>query len=256
MEKKNQIYWVIGIILVIFLIGKFDLFSVTSFGGHTLNGTCESTIPLTTYGATTGECYLFEDTVVYINSVYELGGDNPQCLVDSFGSVDPEHQCKNNEVKTASGIQQICNLDSDCISPKKCVGSICRTVNQTCIPQTCIQANYQCGSWANNCGSQMNCGSCGTNQACVQGQCINNFNPSCTSYCSSQTHIACTGYWSINGTYPNCGCEWKCTQTTPPNNSTNSTVPPVLTDDDTSNKYIWWIAAAIGLLALLYLLLK
>ncbi|MGV8085754.1 MAG: hypothetical protein ACP5N9_05900 [Candidatus Bilamarchaeum sp.] len=55
---------------------------------------------------------------------------------------------------------------------------------------------------------------------------------SCLDYCQSQPHIQCVGQWSISGSYPNCNCNFECTQEeapqpppTPTPNVTNS--PPI-----------------------------
>ena len=51
-----------------------------------------------------------------------------------------------------------------------------------------------------------------------------NQNMSCIDYCKNQPHVQCVGEWKISGTYPNCGCNFVCNETTSPpqNNSTTS----------------------------------
>ena len=48
----------------------------------------------------------------------------------------------------------------------------------TCMPKTCGQAGYTCGSIDDGCGKALSCGSCTTGQACSNGKCVSN----CTSH--------------------------------------------------------------------------
>jgi len=32
----------------------------------------------------------------------------------------------------------------------------------------------------------------------------------CETYCMNQPHIQCVGEWQINGVYPDCQCNYKC----------------------------------------------
>ncbi len=42
-----------------------------------------------------------------------------------------------------------------------------------CAPATCSSLGKQCGSWINNCGITLNCGSCSSGQTCSSaGQCL------------------------------------------------------------------------------------
>jgi len=49
----------------------------------------------------------------------------------------------------------------------------CTSCTPTCTGKTCSQLGYQCGSWNNGCGTIIYCGSCGANQICSGGKCIN-----------------------------------------------------------------------------------
>ncbi len=39
------------------------------------------------------------------------------------------------------------------------------------------------------------------------------FGISCESYCQTQQHIECVGFWNISGQYPNCDCQYVCWST-------------------------------------------
>lgn len=43
---------------------------------------------------------------------------------------------------------------------------------QTCVPETCSSLGYECGTWDDTCGGQLNCGTCGDGYACSDGQCV------------------------------------------------------------------------------------
>ena len=40
-----------------------------------------------------------------------------------------------------------------------------------CFPQTCSSLGYNCGTWDDGCGSNLNCGTCGSNYTCNVGVC-------------------------------------------------------------------------------------
>ena len=42
----------------------------------------------------------------------------------------------------------------------------------SCIPDTCTSLGYSCGTWTENCGLILNCGSCSSGQTCSSGNCI------------------------------------------------------------------------------------
>jgi hypothetical protein len=51
--------------------------------------------------------------------------------------------------------------------------------------------------------------------------------PTCQEWCQSQPHVACVGKWKISGKYPNCKCEFKCSESNdkPKNNMDNRKGP-------------------------------
>ena len=54
----------------------------------------------------------------------------------------------------------------------------------SCTPSTCAQRGYQCGSWNDGCSGTINCGSCGYNQICSGGTCVNTGSNCQPSNCS------------------------------------------------------------------------
>ena len=51
--------------------------------------------------------------------------------------------------------------------------------------------------------------------------------PTCEEWCQSQPSILCVGKWKISGKYPNCKCEFKCSESNdkPKNNMDNRKGP-------------------------------
>lgn len=42
----------------------------------------------------------------------------------------------------------------------------------SCIPKTCSQLGYECGSWSDGCGGSINCGVCPSGKICSNGHCV------------------------------------------------------------------------------------
>ncbi len=41
-----------------------------------------------------------------------------------------------------------------------------------CIPTTCTELGYECGSWSDGCGKTLNCGTCASGYTCTSGTCV------------------------------------------------------------------------------------
>ena len=52
-----------------------------------------------------------------------------------------------------------------------------KNVSTPCIPTTCALLGKNCGSWSDNCGNILNCGSCLAGQICSNGKCLSS--PTC-----------------------------------------------------------------------------
>jgi len=110
---------------------------------------------------------------------------------------------------------------------------ICCCYNISCTPDTCTSLGKSCGSWSDNCGGTLNCGTCSGSTACDYGICASNQKPSwycnngtcgysCTydASCVVCTPATCTslgkscGSWSDNcGETLDCGdCSGKSTE--------------------------------------------
>ena len=112
----------------------------------------------------------------------------------------------------------------------------------TCL--TCAGLNVDCGSWGDNCGNTLDCGTCPSGQDCVSGSCV--CTPSCSGlcgksdgcggictigsgccigggiYCSSDGDC-CSGYCDSWCKTPPPACDYSpaCTQTTSENTNAN-----------------------------------
>jgi len=62
-----------------------------------------------------------------------------------------------------------CDLTSNYCFLGSCVPS--------CTPTTCSSLGYECGNWSDTCSGTLNCGSCGDNQSCVGGTCLDTTPP-------------------------------------------------------------------------------
>ena len=71
----------------------------------------------------------------------------------------------------------------------------------SCVPATCASLGKNCGSWSNNCGGTINCGTCAAGQTCSNGKCV----ASCIPATCASLGKNC-GSWSNNcGGTINCG---------------------------------------------------
>ncbi len=41
-----------------------------------------------------------------------------------------------------------------------------------CVPQTCSDLGYECGTWSDGCGGTIDCGSCASGYVCSSGKCV------------------------------------------------------------------------------------
>jgi len=91
-------------------------------------------------------------------------------------------QCSGSSIQT-------CALSGGCLkwgaavaceTGKTCSDDECKTA---CVPKTCATlGNYQCGSWSNGCGTNLNCGTCAIGKTCSNGNCVSR----CTSHVSKK----------------------------------------------------------------------
>jgi len=57
-------------------------------------------------------------------------------------------------------------------APGCLVTQTCTNGNCVCVPQTCVQLGKTCGSVDDGCGGSLNCGTCGIEQVCISGNCM------------------------------------------------------------------------------------
>ena len=92
------------------------------------------------------------------------------CVAD--GDNDPATGCRlgcGSACPSPTGGVPICSAgacDVMCTAPYERSGGTC-----VCMPQSCSARGIQCGMTDDGCGTSVNCGMCGTGQACVDGAC-------------------------------------------------------------------------------------
>lgn len=73
--------------------------------------------------------------------------------------VDCNERCSGQEDSNGPFVALACNDDGTCL---------CRSAGGTeCLPQTCENAGYLCGSLGDGCGSVLNCGNCSADALCL-----------------------------------------------------------------------------------------
>ncbi len=80
-------------------------------------------------------------------------------------------RCSGNGTQTCalSGGCLKWSAATSCGESKTCRDGDC--VTTACVPTTCASLGKNCGSWSNNCGGTISCGSCASGQTCSNGQC-------------------------------------------------------------------------------------
>jgi len=131
----------------------------------------------------------------YLQEVFWLCGNCVvSCVPSCGGCTDPtanvgQWNCRNyvrEQCVSGSGWNYIenCNPTGAVPPVKTCVLAGDRssaTCVVSCIPTTCSALGKNCGSWSDNCGGTLNCGSCTSPQTCNNGIC----QTSCTNQCTS-----------------------------------------------------------------------
>ena len=61
---------------------------------------------------------------------------------------------------------------TNCSAGQSCTGASVCNATTTCVPKTCSSLDYECGRVSDGCGNTLNCGGCGSGNACSGGTCI------------------------------------------------------------------------------------
>jgi len=90
--------------------------------------------------------------------------DADACTIDTLtGSPDTCNvACSHSQIST-------CRAGDGCC-PAGC--SFATDSDCSCTPKTCQDLGLACGSASDGCGATLSCGTCGTGQSCVSGQCV------------------------------------------------------------------------------------
>jgi len=140
----------------------------------------------------TGDCINWTSCINETSTTTEecvdvvIGG---QCVGDIC---DPDHL-------------NLCLNQTDCTNATGYwYNNICNNETQ-CIPETCNSLNYECGSISDGCGSNLDCGTCGSGYTCNSGEC-----ESSTSEDDDNEEIKSTTIVSRNTCTPSWECgEWQ-----------------------------------------------
>jgi len=174
--NKKLIIWII-VILILLVAGYFVYAALKSgdsagTGLASLKGSCAD--------SDGGKNYAVQGTV--------SKGTTSNTDVCTSTTVLKEYFCSGSSIKSAS---------YTCASEYKCENGACILA---CTPATCTSLGKNCGTWANGCGSNLNCGTCPTGQNCSNGICT----PTCTPTTCASLGKNC-GTWA-NGCGSNLNC--------------------------------------------------
>jgi len=83
---------------------------------------------------------------------------------------------------------------NSCNTGQTCYNGAC------CISATCLSLGKTCGSWSDNCGGTLNCGTCSSGSTCVSGTCQTT-TPVCSTYSNwysiIKPHILCSSPFNL-----------------------------------------------------------
>ena len=71
-------------------------------------------------------------------------------------------------VSSSSGGGQSCKSSADCPTGETCVSGVCQGM---CVPATCADLGFNCGSPSDGCDGVVDCGTCPSGFMCVNGLC-------------------------------------------------------------------------------------
>ena len=236
--KDNQIYWIIGIavlILAVVFLPKVDLglFSTYQIAGRSCDSWLASEINKGYIEAGTTDapfCWLkdgrterwvYEMTRISSPSVgckmvYTVGCDVPDC---SPGEIQ-KHVCPDGtkvdwcECDAYGDWGCIDSPESQC--PEEETWTL--TSTKSCSEWTSAERDkgYIIGENVPFCWLYLGTTERWILEANSNGGCQMTYNQgceelSCIEYCDTLTHSSCVGSWEITGSnYPNCGCNWIC----------------------------------------------
>jgi len=101
-----------------------------------------------------------------------------------------------------------------------------------CAPATCTSLSKQCGSWANGCGTNLNCGTCTSPNTCnPNGQCV------CTPSCVRPSDLCLAS--SSNG------CSGTCTWTVTKNGAGDTNCDSIVSRTEIGTSINNWIAGTM-----------
>ena len=110
-------------------------------------------------------------------------------------------------VPAAVSVCKVCNAagsawvddSTKCATGQTCTNGAC----VGCTATTCTALGHTCGSYSDNCGGTLNCGTCATGQSCVNGACA--ATPTCTATTCTALGHTCGSYGDNCGGTLNCG---------------------------------------------------
>jgi hypothetical protein len=172
--KQQGVYITIIIIAVLVVLGmllqkNFGLFAIA--GGTEITRSSPTTVnPSTTFTLT----YTSTRTGTWGASITDsvTGGCKFPDGTSSYKDVMLSSSGNTRTITITAPSSGSCAFSGDYKFGSESVFTMPSTTVNICVASTCSSLGKQCGSWSNNCGSTLSCGSCSSGQTCTsQGIC-------------------------------------------------------------------------------------
>ena len=210
--NRKTLLWIIGVIAVIFIAGAFyqksaPLFAISgqetmtrTASKTTVNPNEQFTITYTAQGTSGSWGATIQDSV-------SGGCQFPAGTTYRDIWISDEGNTRTVTVTTPSSGS--CTFSGDYKFGNFSIKTFSSLSISICQKATCISLNKQCGSWSDNCGGTLSCGTCQYGSCDSTGKCV--CNPICTrplDLCIESSTISnncggtCTGSWTVTRNTP------------------------------------------------------
>ena len=185
---RRTLFWIIGIIAIIFIAGAYmqkssPLFAISLSGqGYCIDKKINliDAIKLEKFICVSHPSSNWDSIIEASPNLYQFNNWNNHCCNFDFLISGNQGVITNNwyvnqglctEPPDISDLSNFfcCNTQADCV------------VIPICQKMTCAIINVQCGSWSDNCGGTLSCGTCQYGTCNSAGKCICNSTPADTN---------------------------------------------------------------------------